>query len=67
LNGTPIPAGSREEKALRATAVYVGKIVADRLGISEAEADNVLWGLSQDMVRKGEMAIPHMIVATDAY
>jgi hypothetical protein len=67
LNGTSIPAGSREENALRATAVHVGKIVADRLGISEAEADNVLWGLSQEMVRKGEMAIPHMIVATDAY
>jgi hypothetical protein len=67
LNGTPIPAGSREENALRATAVHVGKIVADRLGISEAEADNVLWGLSQEMARKGEMAIPHMIVATDAY
>ena len=67
VKGFPILANSREEMALRATAILVGKVVADKLGICEAEADGILWGLGQDMVKKGEMIIPHMIVATDAY
>ena len=66
-NGQPILSNSREEKALRSTAVVVGKMVANKMGVSEAEVDNILWGLSQDMVKQGEMVIPHMIVATDAY
>ncbi len=63
----PIVPESREEIALRATAVVIGKMVAEKMGITEAEVDNILWGLSQDMVKTGEMKIPHMIVATDAY
>jgi hypothetical protein len=67
INQSPILSESREEKALRATAVFIGKIVAAKLGITEADVDMILWGLSQDMVKKGEMLIPHMLVATDAY
>ncbi|HOX95919.1 MAG TPA: queuosine salvage family protein [Candidatus Woesebacteria bacterium] len=67
MTGSPIDPNSREERALRATAVVIGKEVAEKLGITEADVDGILWGLSQDMVRKGEMEIPHMIVATDAY
>lgn len=65
--GSPILANSREENALRATAVKIGKIVADKLGITEAETDSILWGLSQEMSNNGELAVPHMVVATDAY
>ena len=65
--GTPIPKNSREENALRATAVKIGKTVADKLQINEADADNILWGLSQEMAKDGELLVPHMIVATDAY
>lgn len=63
----PIEAGSREELALRSTCVVLGKKIADRLGITEAEADDLLWSLSQQMVRANEMTIPHMLVATDAH
>jgi hypothetical protein len=52
---------------LRATAVVLGEEVAKRLSISESEADGILWGLSQAMAKMGEMIIPHMLVATDAY
>jgi len=41
--------------------------VADKLGITEAETDSILWGLSQEMSNNGELAVPHMVVATDAY
>lgn len=64
---TPIAAQSREELALRATAVSVGSEVAQRLNITEAECDERIWGLSQVMAKKRELPIPHMIVATDAY
>lgn len=67
VTGSPILVNSREEMALRATAIVVGKVVADKLSICEADADGVLWGLAQDMTKKGEMVVPHMIVATDAY
>lgn len=67
VSGSPIEASSREEMALRATAVVVGKMVADKLGICEAEADGILWGLAQDMAKNEEMIVPHMVVATDAY
>lgn len=64
---TPITSGSREELALRATAVYIGEKLAKEIRISEAKTDNLLWGLSQTMAKSGQMLTPHMIVATDAY
>lgn len=67
VKGSPILANSKEEMALRATAIVVGKMVADKLDICEADADGILWGLAQDMAKNGEMTVPHMIVATDAY
>lgn len=67
VNGMPIEAGSRQELALRATAVSIGEKVSRRMGVIEADIDGYLWGLSQEMVKKDEMSIPHMIVATDAY
>ena len=63
----PVESGSRYELSLRATAVSVGEVVAHNLGVIEASVDGYLWGLSQEMVKKGEMKIPHMLVATDAY
>lgn len=67
VKGSPILANSREEMALRATAIVVGKVVADKLDICEADADGILWGLAQDMAKNGEMIVPHIMVATDAY
>lgn len=63
----PIAAGSREELALRAASIALGEQIANKMDITEAWADNLLWGLSQEMAKNSEMAIPHMIVATDAY
>jgi hypothetical protein len=58
---------SPEEKALRATAVVVGEQLAREMGVNEATVDSYLWGLSQTMVKNGELRIPAMNVATDAY
>lgn len=66
-NHVPLEAGGREELALRSTCVVVGWKIAERLGIMQAEADGLLWGLSQQMAKAGELDIPHMVVATDAY
>ncbi len=66
-NRLPLESGSREELALRSTCVVLGRIIAQRLGITQAEVDDLLWSLSQQMVKADEMAIPHMVVATDAY
>ena len=63
----PLDPGSREEQALRATSVTIGKTVAEKMGVMEADVDGYLWGLSQEMVKRGEMSIQHMMVATDAY
>ena len=67
ISDEPIDPGSREELALRATAVSIGETVAELMGVIESEVDGYLWGLSQEMVKRGEMRIPHMLVATDAY
>ena len=67
LTEHPLMAGSREETALRACTISIGRKVAENMGKTEAEIDGLLWGLSQKMVKNREMAIPHMIVATDAY
>lgn len=64
---TPIEAKSVEEKALRASAIFAGYKISRKLGIAEADVDTLLWTLSQEMEKNGEMSIPHMIVATDAY
>jgi len=37
------------------------------MNITEVEADLLLWNLSQDVSAKGELLIPHMLVATDKY
>jgi hypothetical protein len=65
--GEEILPGSREEIALRASSIVVGKILSESMGKTESEIDGLLWGLSQKMVKNNEMKIPHMIVATDAY
>jgi hypothetical protein len=58
---------SREEIALRSCVIMVGNIVAQKMNITEVDADLLLWNLSQDMSVKEELSIPHMLVATDKY
>ena len=63
----PVLSESREELALRATVIVIGRQLADLLSINEAEADTLLWEYSQVMDRSGQMKVPHMLVATDKY
>ena len=63
----PVLSESREELALRATVIVIGRQLAEMLSINEAEADTLLWEYSQVMDRSGQMKIPHMLVATDKY
>lgn len=63
----PVLSESREEMALRATVIVIGRQLAELLSINEAEADTLLWEYSQVMDRSGQMKIPHMLVATDKY
>ncbi|HJY98977.1 MAG TPA: queuosine salvage family protein [Patescibacteria group bacterium] len=62
-----IETGSKEERALRAATVVMGKRLSGVMGIPEAEVDTHLWMLSQKMAKENELTIPHMIVATDKY
>jgi hypothetical protein len=59
--------GSREERALRAAVIVIGQQLSHQMGINEAEIDDLLWEMSQKMVKENEMKIPHMLVATDKY
>ncbi len=63
----PVLSESRQELALRATVIVIGRQLAELLSINEAEADTLLWEYSQVMDRSGQMKIPHMLVATDKY
>ncbi len=63
----PVLSESREELALRATVIVIGRQLAELMSINEAEADTLLWEFSQVMDRSGQMKIPHMLVATDKY
>lgn len=58
---------SKEELALRSTVILVGSLIAKRMKIIEVKADLLLWNLSQEMSTKGELPIPHMLIATDKY
>ena len=58
---------SKEELALRSTVIIIGNLIAKRMNVSEVDVDLLLWNLSQDMSSKGELPIPHMLVATDKY
>ncbi len=66
-SGLPVLSESREEMALRATVIVIGRQLAELMSINEAEADTLLWEYSQVMDRSGQMKIPHMLVATDKY
>lgn len=66
-SGKPVIPESREELALRATVIVIGRQLAERMAINEAEADTLLWEYSQLMDQSGQMKIPHMLVATDKY
>lgn len=63
----PVLSESREEVALRATVIVIGRQLAETMSINESEADTLLWEYSQVMDRSGQMKIPHMLVATDKY
>lgn len=63
----PVISGSREELALRASVIVIGRQLADLMAINEAEVDTLLWEYSQVMDKTGQMKIPHMLVATDKY
>jgi hypothetical protein len=63
----PVISGSREELALRASVIVIGRQLSGMMGINEAEVDTLLWEYSQVMVKDGRMKIPHMLVATDKY
>jgi len=58
---------SREERALRATVIVIGQQLSQQMEINEAEIDDLLWEMSQEMARENNMKIPHMLVATDKY
>ncbi len=62
-----IGSNSREELALRAAVVTIGKRLAETLNIFEFEVDGLLWNMSQKMMKEGKLTTPHMIVATDKY
>jgi hypothetical protein len=66
-SGTVIESGSEEERSLRAAAVVVGESLSGYMDIPESKVDMLLWKLASDMGKKGELKIPHMLVATDKY
>lgn len=63
----PLKPESRPELALRSSAIVVGEYLATLLYSTEAEVDTLLWGLSQEMNKNGELKIPHMLIPTDKY
>ena len=66
-SGKQIVSGSREEVALRATVIVIGRQLAEQMLMDEADVDTLLWEYSQVMDKNGQMRIPHMLVATDKY
>lgn len=67
VNQVPIESDSCEEVSLRAASIVIGERLSKLMGISESRVDHLLWTLAHEMAEKGEIEIPHMLVATDKY
>lgn len=62
-----IDSSSEQELALRSSVIVIGLMLAEKLDTTASEIDGLLWAMSQQMAKAGELTIPHMIVATDKY
>lgn len=67
INLKVVEPNSPEERALRASSVYVGHKLATDLGVRPAAIDALLWHYAQEYVQTHPNAIPHMLVPTDHY
>ncbi len=67
VNQEPILPESREELALRAAVVVIAEPLAQQMGMTEAQLNNLLWEYAVSEEAAGRLPIPHMLVATDKY
>jgi hypothetical protein len=67
INRELIMKNSNTEMVLRSSVVVVAEILSKHLKLPEATIDSLLWSISQDKIKIGNMEVPAMLVETDCY